>query len=126
MTPELTEKKNEWLALADAQFAIVQEKAPGSYLGAFWRGHANALMDPNLELGLAKPYYEAAVAILTNPETELVPTRQRDLITAYHYLASYYYSQKMFADSKSFWNKILELDPTNEAALGAQKLQGIK
>ncbi|MDR1699122.1 MAG: tetratricopeptide repeat protein [Prevotellaceae bacterium] len=126
LTPELTAKKDSLLNLADAQFAIVQERAPNSHLGAFWRGHTKALMDMTSELGLAKEHYETVVAILTNPELELTAARQRDLITAYHYLANYFYSQKMFEDSKIFWNKILELDPAYQPALDAQRLPGIK
>ncbi len=126
LTPELIAKKDSLLTVADAQFAVVQERAPNSHLGAFWRGHSKALIDMTSTLGLAKEHYEAVVAILTNPELELTAGRQRDLIVAYHYLANYYYNQKMFDDSKVFWNKILELDPAYQPALDAQKLPGIK
>jgi len=125
-TPELTAKRNDLLTQADAQFAIVQERSPNSHLGALWRARSQAQIDRSSELGLAKPHFESVVSILTSGEGELTSARQRDLIEAYSYLGYYYYSQRMFEESRGFWNRILALDPTNEQAIRAQQLPGIR
>lgn len=112
----------DYLILADSIFAQVAERSPESYLGSFWRARTNASLDPETTLGLAKPFYERAAAIL-----EAMPegaSRNRNLIEAYRYLGYYYYVQENFPMSKEFFQKILVLDPENETA--KQVLDAIK
>jgi tetratricopeptide (TPR) repeat protein len=116
-----SEKTKESLLKADSIFAIVSQKAPDSYTGFLWRGHANAAMEPmdplhpETTLGLAKPYYEAAInAILSKGNVS--SGNKKDLIQAYRYLGYYYYVKNDKVNSTTYWNKILELDPTNSDA----------
>lgn len=112
------EKRIQFCQKADSAFAYVAEKAPDSYLGNFWRARTNAILDPETEQGLAKPYYEAAA------ETLLKKNNDKDkalLVECYSYLGYYYYLQQKIDDSKQYWAKILELDPENKIATEAMK-----
>ena len=58
-----------YLIEADTIFAQVAERVPNNYLGNFWRARTNAMLDPETTQGLAKPYYEKALAVLEqNPK----------------------------------------------------------
>lgn len=106
-----------FLEKADSLFAIVQSRVPSSHLGSFWQARTRAMMDPETEKGLAKPYYESSISILEkNPDKYA-----KELIECYRYLGYYFYLQKDMEQSKSYWNKILTLDPTNEMAIEALK-----
>lgn len=112
-------KKIEYFTKADGFFAYVAEKSPSSYLGSLWRARANSAIDPESEQGLAKSHYEAALVILNDNNNKNV----KETIECYRYLGYYYLIKNDKATSKSYWNKILELDPTNETAI--QALKGI-
>jgi tetratricopeptide (TPR) repeat protein len=105
------EKKNA-LEEADSAFAKVAEMAPDSYLGNFYRARANSSLDPDQSKGLAKPYYEKAIEIMTSKGD--IAKYSKQLIEAYQYLGYYYYNKKMMADSKSCYQKILSIDPSNK------------
>lgn len=108
---------NVYLQKADSLFAIVRNRVPSSYLGCFWQARTNAMMDPESEKGLAKPYYESSISILEkNPDKYT-----KELIECYRYLGYYFYLQKDFENSKMYWNKIVTLDPSNEMAKEALK-----
>lgn len=82
----------------------------------FKRARVNSYMDPDSKQGLAKPIYEKLASIIEAYPEKSNSDKAR-LIEAYSYLGSYYLIVK---DSKSeadvYWNKILEVDPTNEKA----------
>lgn len=117
-------KAADFLKKADASFAIVMERMPDSYLGAFWRARANALLDPDIIDGLAKPYYEATVNTITEQNDEQTSAVLSALKESYRYLMFYYYKQYVdkgqnAADKtgmKDYSEKLLELDPTNGTA----------
>jgi len=110
-------KKTEYLTKADGFFAHVAEKSPNSYLGNLWRARANSAIDPESEQGLAKPHYEATLVILNDSNNKNV----KETIECYRYLGYYYLIKNDKTTSKSYWNKILELDPNNETAIQALK-----
>lgn len=113
-------KKKELLAHADSVFGMVATKVPDNYLGNFWRARTNSLLDPETTEGLAKPYYEAALTIL-----EAKPDASKSLIVeCQSYLGYYYFVKNDFQTSKTYWNKILVIDPENQTA--KQALEGIK
>ena len=104
--------RNAFLGKADSLFAIVQSRVPSSYLGSLWQARTQAMMDPETEKGLAKPHYELCISILEkNPDKYT-----KELIECYRYLGYYYFLQKDFNQSKSYWNKVMALDPSNEMA----------
>lgn len=119
----IKENKEEGTALlksADKAFEKVTEQASNSYLGYFWRGHANASLDPETTQGLAKPYYEKVAQIL---EEKADGKNDKELLDAYRYLSYYhylkFYENKSAEDKskvKEYGEKMLKLDPTNDAA----------
>ena len=114
---ESQEKRLRYLTRADALFAVVAEKSPDSHLGNYWRGHTNVAIDPEAEQGLAKPYYEAALVILNANSDKYA----KQIIDCCSYLGYYHYIKGDKATSKSYYSRILELDPTNEKAIRAVK-----
>ncbi len=98
---------------ADRVFGIIGEKFPNnlSYV-SIMRARLNAQLDPETKEGLAKPYYEKYIE-LTKQEN---PDKPKLLIEPYSYLGYYYYLKNDKAQSNSYWNKILEIDPTNATA----------
>ena len=108
-----------YLMTADSAFAEVAERVPDNYLGYFWRARTQASLDPETAQGLAKPYYEQAVAILEKTGTDI-----RKIIECYSYLGYYDYLKGDIEASKVCWNKILALEPDNQVAQNA--LKGLK
>lgn len=119
-TTEDATAKAEYITKGDEVFGQVAERTPNSYLGSFWRARINVLKDPETEAGLAKPYYEAALAILEKNEN----APKAALVECNQYLGYYYFVKKEYEQSKVYWNKILEIDPTNATA--KQALDGMK
>lgn len=105
---------NKEYVLSDSAFAQAVVKYPDAN---FWRGRANSRMelDPELPVGLAKPYYEAYIAKVGG-DPKSIEVNKRNLIESYSYLGFLYYTQKAFDCSKAAWNKVIELDPANEKA----------
>ena len=110
-------KSDEFYKLADGAFATVSERMPDSYLGFYQRARTNFELDPDSELGLARPHYEKTIeVILAKNDGE----NTRILIEAYSYLSYYYYLQfdktkkaEDKANVKLYAEKVLELDPEN-------------
>lgn len=112
-------KRVSYLLKADSMFSVVAEKAPSKPLGNFWRARANSAIDQETTLGLAKPYYEAALALYEQDNKDT-----KKIIECYSYLGYYYFVKNEMAKSKEYWNKILAIDPSNDTAIKA--LKGIK
>jgi len=113
-------KVAEYVAKADAAFSKVIELAPESYQGYYWRANANTLLDPDLSKGLANPYYEKMIEVIT---TDGSGQNQTQLVEGYRYLAIYYLYQfdanKKAEDkekSKGYAEKVLELNPEDGTA----------
>lgn len=113
---------------SDKAFGTVSERIPDSYLGYFWRARANAALDPQTILGLAKPYYEKVIEIVTSKDDG---SNNNELVEAYRYLSYYYYlsfEKSKSAEDKehvrSYSEKILALDPENGVA--KQLLEAVK
>lgn len=107
-------QRNKLLASADSSFAEVAELASDSYLGNIWRARTNSQMDPESDRGLAKPYYEAAAELLVAKGDNARYASQ--LAECYSYLGYYCMNKKMNGESKSYWNKVLSVDPSNATA----------
>lgn len=113
-TPEADKtKKQALLKKADEYFKIMTEKFPDHYLGYLMRARTNFALDPTAEEGLAKPYYEKSIEVMMPNKEE----RKNDILESYRYLGFYYLGQDKAELAKSYWNKVLEIDPTDETAL---------
>jgi tetratricopeptide (TPR) repeat protein len=108
----------EYLIKADTAFGAVSVKAPESYIGSLWRGHANSEMDRDASAGLAKPHYERALAIIQkNIEGgKSIDLYRKDMLNIYQYEAFYYYMKDDKDNTLLYSNKMLELDPNNKDA----------
>ena len=116
----LKENQMNYLAEADTAFARVMDYAPDNYLGFFWRARTNSLKDPETVEGLAKPYYEASLAIFEQKPDTSVPL----VVECLSYLGYYYFVKEDYPKSKEFWTRILAIDPENATAKAA--LEGMK
>jgi tetratricopeptide (TPR) repeat protein len=121
---------------ADSTFTRIVELAPTSFLGYFWLARTNSMIDPEASQGLAKPYYEKVIEILLDQADRY----KKELIESYKYLGYYYYMQadaimkknknnpdkakEEFLTAKSFFSKVLELNPDDTVAKDA--IEGIK
>lgn len=117
---KLQEEGKATLKKADAAFAKLEEVAPESYLGSFWRARTNATLDPETTEGLARPFYEETIARVLKSEDQ---DNTKTLSEAYRYLGYYYFLQfdankKPEAKAKAIEScqKLLEIDPTNQMA----------
>jgi len=112
--------KKSFYIKSDTAFGTVISLSPGSYVGYFWRARVKAMLDPESEAGIAKPYYEKVIAI-TEPNSDKY---KKELIESYKYMGYFYFLTKDKEKSKEFWNKVLVLDPADTMAQEA--LKGIK
>ena len=117
--PSQKDKLIEYVTLADSAFTSTIRMAPDSYVGYMWRANTYTLLDPESTQGLAKPYFEEAVTVILKKasESQLSPSLKKQLLSAYQYLGYYYYLKEDKVNSSLYWNKILELDPTDKNAI---------
>lgn len=122
------EIKKDALIKADSLFAQVASLEPDNYRGNFWRARTNSIIDEDSTKisakplqGLAKPFYEETAKIV---EAKADPRYNSVAVECYSYLGYYYLVKEDYPVSKSYWNKILVIDPTNVTAKKA--LEGIK
>jgi len=108
-------KQLEYCNQADSLFSKVEELAPTSYLGTFWRARVSAVVDKDVTLGLAKPYYEKALEILILDSVKY----KKEISEVFSYLGFYYYVKGDNTNSLDYWRKLLVLDPENAVAQNA-------
>jgi|CZKP01.1.fsa_nt_gi tetratricopeptide (TPR) repeat protein len=105
---------------ADTSFALVIKSKPDLPTGYLFRARVNASMDSTSEKGLARPYYEK---LLTLIESDTAKYR-KEIVESYSYLGYYYYLQNDIPTAKSYFQKVLVLDPENPQAKEAVKKLG--
>lgn len=100
--------------LADSIFSVYKTQFPNEVYGHYWSFRSRSVIDSTMELGLAVPDCEKFVSI-----AELDKAKNKStLITAYGYMAGYNANiKKDLAIAKSFLEKIIEIDPTNQDAI---------
>ncbi len=108
---------NQQYDKAESTFQKLIELQPNMTVGYLWAARTKSNLDPESENGLAKPYYETLMekALLT-PEKS-----KNDLMEAYSYLGYYHFLKQEVAISKTYWNKVLELNPNDTRAKEALK-----
>jgi tetratricopeptide (TPR) repeat protein len=95
---------------ADSAFSKLIEVKPDYAEGYLWKGNANAFIDPDAKTTVAKESYEKFITL-----TEANPDKyKKNLITSYNYLGKYAIKKDDNATAKSYFNKILALDPDNK------------
>lgn len=103
-------------ARSDSIFEIMTQKMPDLHIGWSWRGRCNSMMDPGSKEGKAIPYYQKVLDLLGG-DPEKVAKYKSDYITALIYFGSYHaLVTEKFSEAKPFYQKILDVDPTNDNA----------
>jgi tetratricopeptide (TPR) repeat protein len=116
--PAKADERNALYLKADSIFGDFSIRYPEHYMGYFWRARVNAILDPNTESGLAKPYYEKVAEILEKTNNA---ERKKEMIESYQYLGYYYYLKEDKSNSLIYFNKIIAIDPNNSVAQEAIK-----
>lgn len=111
---------NKRFVEADTSFAMLVKAEPDLATGYLFRARTNASLDSTSEKGLAKPFYEK---LLTLIESDTAKYR-REIVESYSYLGFYSYLQKDIPLAKSYYQKVLVLDPENPQAKEAVKKLG--
>lgn len=114
---------NELLVKADSAFSYLVQRAPTTHQGWLYRGRINRLLDgPEDARGLAVPFYEKYVELLTVEKPELAVANKINLILAYNYLGSV--AARRDGDNtkaRGYFEKVLALDPNDPTAQQALK-----
>lgn len=109
-------KKATYMKAVDA-FAKVSQLQPDWPYGYYWRASAlyNAYdRQENIDKGISAPYYEKFSELA---EKDGASNFKSYLRLSYSYLAFYYQtSVKDEAKAKTYWEKLLQIDPDNQAA----------
>lgn len=105
---------------ADTSFAMLIQAKPDLPTGYLFRARVNASMDSTSEKGLAKPYYEKLLSLIESDTAKY----RKEIVEAYSYLGYYYYLQNDIPTAKSYFQKVLVLDPENPQAKEAVKKLG--
>ncbi len=105
----------EYLA-ADSVFALYQSKFPDQAFGYYWRARCNEAMDTAMESGIAIPHYEHLIEVASKELDNAL--YKKWVIEAYGYIAAFEANtNKQYDTALTYYDKILSLDSTNEAAL---------
>ena len=105
---------------ADSSFAMLIQSKPDLPTGYLFRARADASLDSTSEKGLAKPFYEKLLTLIENDTAKY----RREIVESYSYLGYYAYLQKDIPLAKSYYQKVLVLDPENPQAKEAVKKLG--
>ncbi|MEE1946753.1 hypothetical protein VRU48_16635 [Pedobacter sp. KR3-3] len=107
------------LVEADNAFAKVTELAPDYEISYLQRARVNKLLDAKdngeTPKGLAVPYYEKYVELVTVTKPEKAAANAKSLVDAYNNLGAYAAPTDK-EKAKEYFNKVLAIDPTNATA----------
>lgn len=110
------------LTKADSAFSYVIQRAPATETAWQFRGRIARQNDENDSKGLAVPYYEKYVEIVTVTKPEMAAKNKTGLLEAYIYLGSV--AANVRKDNKKameYFTKALAVDPSNATAQQALK-----
>lgn len=113
------------LVKADSSFSYLTKIAPTTQIAWQYRGRINRLLDDGEDSkGLAVPYFEKYVEIVTVTKPELAEKSVKNLVEAYLYLGSVAARRdRDNAKAKQYFQKVLILEPSNVTA--QQALQAL-
>ena len=105
----------EEYAEADTVFGIYATKYPEQSFGFYWQARCKALLDSNMNDGLAIPAYRTLLEVLQRDTADA--NYKKWSIEAYAYLASYEANKERdYPEAVEYFEKLLEVDPANEDA----------
>jgi tetratricopeptide (TPR) repeat protein len=95
---------------ADSVFTIITQKAP-DYLPAYLNiARTYTRMDPDFKMGIAKPKFEKVLSLAQKDSVK----NSSEIREALQYLGYYYYAKDDYNTSKSYYNRLVALDPNNK------------
>ena len=114
---------NSLLVKADSTFSYLINRSPTTFVAWQFRGRINRqLDDTNDSKGLAVPYYEKYVELITITKPELAAKNASGLVEAYIYLGSVAARRdRDNTKARDYFNKVLVLDPNNDVVKQALK-----
>lgn len=115
-----SEKKNpdkQMLTEGDGAFAKLLTLAPEYESAILYRARIAKYLDQEPPTGLAKPFYEQYIQLVTvtKPEKAALPVNVKGLIDAYNWLGAFTATTDK-EKAKEYFNKTLALDPANVTA----------
>lgn len=106
--------KNDAVQKANKYIDIVIERVPDDYRIYQRKARINMVAEGEKRTGLALPFYEQMLEVLNKDEANL--TNNADAYKeAYSYIGAYYLQNGDKDKAKEYYNKYLELEPTNTA-----------
>ncbi len=113
------------LVKADTAFSYVITKSPTTPDSYLYRARVNRLMDDaNNSKGLMLPHYEKYIEVVNaKPEAMNDERNKRNLAEAYNNIGAFYLNSNP-SKAKEYFNKTLQVEPTNEYAAEALKSLG--
>lgn len=107
---------SEMLVEADSAFAKVNELAPDYETAYLYRARVNKNLDDKVKpKGIAIPFYEKYIELVTVTKPEKAASAKAGLIEAYNNLGAYA-TDVDNEKAKMYFNKTLALDPANSLA----------
>ncbi len=97
---------------ATKAFELLRTKYPTEATGFYWQARTAAAIDSDAKTGGAAQFYKDWL----NFKKEGYTPKPADLMSAYQYLAYYYYNSDKEKDAMEWIDKILELEPANKFA----------
>ncbi|RMF50485.1 MAG: hypothetical protein D6750_04800, partial [Bacteroidetes bacterium] len=110
-----TENDTTYFHKAIQAFSYVKDKKPDLVPVYTELGRCHAMLDPESQAGLAKPYYEKVVELGKSDPGRYA----NDLKEAYAYLGYYYYIKEDYKNSYDAYTQLKQLDPQNPQAAQA-------
>ncbi|HEU4553226.1 MAG TPA: tetratricopeptide repeat protein [Chitinophaga sp.] len=102
---------------ADSTFGAFVAKYPNQEaLGLYWRGRANMLNDREAKEGTAVPYFQKFFEV--GGESKM---KSNLLMYPYQYMMIYYYNKEDKENLKTWMDKVLALNPNDQAAKQIQE-----
>ncbi|NQX32840.1 tetratricopeptide repeat protein [Pedobacter boryungensis] len=118
-------KDRALLVESDSALAKVITLAPEYDPAFLYRARINKAIDaidnPETQKGLAVPFYEKYITLLTVTKPEKAAANVKNLADSYNYLG-FYYSGVDKEKAKEYFNKTLSIDPANAYAADNLKL----
>lgn len=112
-------KDRALLVEADSALSRVIKLAPEYDPAFLYRARINKAIDvidnPETQKGIAVPFYEAFINLVTVTKPEKAAANAKNLVDAYNYLG-FYYSGIDKEKAKDYFNKTLAIDPQNTYA----------
>ncbi len=100
---------------ADTTFGRLITENPSVHNGYIWKARVKVRLDLESTTGLAQPYYEKYVEIVS-AKPDLLEKSKKDLVECHLYLGYRYVLLKNKEKADFHWNKALEYEPGNARA----------